>query len=155
MIVAIERLGMENAGLALEMVLCLLTELGEEGDELGTLDSSKVLEAWSRSREAVHIFVAGDLGGHPVGIMTVVESFAIYANGSYGIINEMYVVPSHRSSGVGHQLIQAAKEFGVERKWTRVEVTAPESDRWARTRAFYQREGFRFAGPKLKLLLQE
>lgn len=149
----VERLGIENAGLALEMVQRLLTELGEEGDELGALDSPKILEAWARSRDDVHIFVARVSGGQPVGITTVVESFAIYANGNYGIINEMYVDPSHRSSGVGRRLIQAVKEFGVERRWTRIEVTAPESERWARTRAFYKREGFRCAGPKLKLLL--
>jgi GNAT superfamily N-acetyltransferase len=152
--VIVERLGVENAGVALEMVQRLLAELGEEGDELGALDSPKVLEAWTRSRGALHAFVARDSGGHPVGMMTVVESFAIYAEGHYGIINEMYVVPPHRSSGVGHQLIQAVKEFGVERRWTRIDVTAPESERWARTRAFYEREGFRFAGPKLKLLLK-
>jgi len=151
--VTVERLGVEHAGVALDMVQRLLKELGEEGDELGTLDSPGVLEAWTRSRDAIHTFVARDSGGRPVGIMTVVESFAIYTNGNYGIINEIYVVPPHRSSGVGHQLIRAAKKFGVERRWTRIDVTAPESDRWARTRAFYAREGFRLAGPKLKLLL--
>jgi GNAT superfamily N-acetyltransferase len=151
--VIVERLGIESAGIAFEMVQRLLAELGEEGDELGTLDSRKVLDAWARSPEAVHFFIAGDSGGPQVGITTVVEAFAIYANGNYGIINEMYVVPSRRSSGVGRRLIQAVKEFGIEREWTRIDVTAPESDRWVRTRAFYEREGFRFAGPKLKLLL--
>jgi GNAT superfamily N-acetyltransferase len=151
--VTVERLGVESAEIAFEMVQKLLAELGEEGDELGTLDAAKVLDAWTRSQHAVHVFIARDSGGPPVGIMTIVESFAIYANGNYGIINEMYVVPSQRSSGVGRRLIQAVKEFGIERKWTRVDVTALESGRWARTRAFYEREGFRFAGPKLKLLL--
>jgi GNAT superfamily N-acetyltransferase len=153
--ITIERLGIESAELALEMVQSLLAELGEEGDELGRLDAPKVLDAWFRNRQAVHLFVARDHEGRPVGLTTVVESFAIYANGSYGVINEMYVVPSHRSFGVGHRLIQAAKEFGAGRKWTRLDVTAPESERWARTRAFYEREGFRFAGPKLKLILLE
>jgi len=93
MVVTIERLGIEDAGGALEMVQRLLTELGEEGDELGTLDAPKVFEAWTRSRDAVHTFLARDSGGRPVGIMTVVESFAIYANGNYGIINERQMCP--------------------------------------------------------------
>jgi hypothetical protein len=32
-------------------------------------------------------------------------------------------------------------------------VTAPESARWSRSQGFYEREGFRFTGPKLKFLL--
>jgi hypothetical protein len=33
-------------------------------------------------------------------------------------------------------------------------VTAPESERWRRTRRFYERGGFTFVGPKLKLRLK-
>jgi hypothetical protein len=39
------------------------------------------------------------------------------------------------------------------RGWTRLDVTAPEAERWTRTRRFYKKEGFVFAGPKLKCLL--
>ncbi len=151
--IVIEHLGIDNADRVLEMVLALLKELGEEGDDLGPLDRGRVLAGWEKKGEAFRALVARETGGAPVGVATVVESFAIYANGTYGVINEMYVAPSHRSAGVGHQLIQAAKGMGRDRGWKRIEVTAPESPRWARTRAFYEREGFTFAGPKLKLPL--
>ena len=81
------------------------------------------------------------------------ETFAIYANGCYGVINEMYVVPEHRSSSIGAGLVDAAARHGRSRGWRRIDVTAPESDRWVRTRRFYQSLGFVFTGPKLTLLL--
>ncbi len=84
----------------------------------------------------------------------MVETFAIYAGGRHGIINEMYVAPAHRSSGTGARLMAEAAVVGRERGWRRLEVTAPEAPRWSRTRAFYERQGFAFAGPKLKLMLR-
>ncbi|HZY98599.1 MAG TPA: GNAT family N-acetyltransferase [Candidatus Baltobacteraceae bacterium] len=81
------------------------------------------------------------------------EVGAIYANGPYGIIPEMYVVPSGRSTGVGRRLIERAVEIGRERGWSRIDVTAPESPAWERTVRFYESCGFRFAGPKLKKTL--
>ena len=153
MSIVIDRLGIDKADQVLEMVLALLRELGEEGDDLGLLDRRRVLAGWAEKGEAFRALVARESSGAAVGIATVVESFAIYANGTYGIINEMFVAPPHRSSGVGRALIQAAIDWGRERGWKRIEVTAPESARWTRTRAFYEREGFTFAGPKLKLPL--
>jgi GNAT superfamily N-acetyltransferase len=61
-------------------------------------------------------------------------------------------VPSHRSVGVGRLLLDAVKAYGRERGWSRIDVTAPESPRWDRTRRFYEREGFTFTGPKLKFV---
>ncbi len=65
----------------------------------------------------------------------------------------MYTDPEIRSSGVGAALIDAAKDYGRARGWERIDVTAPESDGWERTRQFYERNGFAFTGPKLKFVL--
>ena len=46
------------------------------------------------------------------------------------------------------------KGLARESRWVRVDVTAPESPRWERTRRFYEREGFTFTGPKLKYLVR-
>jgi hypothetical protein len=50
-------------------------------------------------------------------------------------------------------LIEAVRAYGQEQGWRRIDVTAPESARWARTRKFYEDLGFHFTGPKFKLLL--
>ena len=148
-----ETVGMESATPVFELVLTLLRELGEEADDLGHFDEARVRAAWQKASDRVHILLARTEGNQIVGIATTTESFAIYANGLYGIINEMYVSPDYRSRGVGKDLIDGIKRLARTRGWSRIDVVCPESDRWVRTRRFYEREGFTFAGPKLKFMV--
>jgi GNAT superfamily N-acetyltransferase len=149
----IAKLNISDFDLVLDWVVRLLVELGEEGDDLGELNREKVLSDWRNAGDRFQIFVSQSENGEITGVLTVIETFAIYANGNYGIINEMYVSPEYRSAGVGAELINAVKKYGKERGWTRIDVTAPESERWAKTRRFYEKQGFAFTGPKLKILL--
>ena len=149
----IDQLTIQDSEMILDFVLKLLEELGEESDDLGGLQKDKVLREWKMSENRFFVFVARDDNGEVLGLLTLAESFAIYANGSYGIINEMLVLPAARSKGVGAELIQAAVAFGRERGWSRIDVTAPESEHWLRSRQFYEKQGFTFAGPKLKIQL--
>lgn len=90
----------------------------------------------------------------PAGIITLCESHALYAGGSFGTIPELYVRAGSRGAGLGRGLLDAAKAFGAERGWTRLEVTTPPLPVFDRTLAFYQREGFAVTGGrKLKVLL--
>ena len=90
--------------------------------------------------------------GALVGALTAIESAAIYAGGTIGVISEFYVAPETRSRGLGRELLDAIGRIGVERKWRRIEVTAPP-DNNARQVAFYRRNGFETSGPHLKLPL--
>lgn len=151
--IKVMEVGPEDAAVVFGLVAYLLRELGEEGDETGDLQAAALAGAWREGNSRHRAFVAYSAGGTAVGVATVTEAFALYANGYYGIINEMFVVPDHRGTGVGAALIEAVKAAGRSRGWRRIDVTAPESPRWARTRSFYERAGFVFTGPKLKLLL--
>jgi GNAT superfamily N-acetyltransferase len=154
MSITVERMTIAQAPVVFDWVMRLLTELGEEGDEVGSLATEKVLQAWKEFSDHYSVFVAKTGDGRIVGILTLTETFAIYANGNYGVIDEMYVTPEFRSKGVGKQLVEAAKQIGKEKGWARIDVTAPESERWERTRKFYEKEGFGFTGPKLKFLIR-
>jgi GNAT superfamily N-acetyltransferase len=151
--VKVEQLGWDESEVVFDWVMRLLTELGEEGDEVGDLNKPKLLREWKDAGDRFHVFVAKDEDNAIQGILTLTQSFAIYANGNYGIIDEMYVSPAFRSAGIGALLIKAAVDYGRGKGWARIDVTAPESDRWSRTRQFYEKEGFVFTGPKLKILL--
>ena len=151
--IRIEKLSIVEAPLVFDWVMKLLRELGEEGEELGELDTDRVLVEWKARNDKYHVFAARDFKGEMLGILTLSVAFAIYANGEYGVIDEMYVDPKHRSAGVGAALVDAARKFGAEQGWRRIDVTAPESERWERTRHFYEKLGFVFTGPKLKTLL--
>lgn len=105
-------------------------------------------------REKYFVFVACSGNGNPVGFIALYESYALYAEGAFGTIPELYVRPKYRANGLGLRLLSQAKSFGASRKWTRLEVTTPPLPQFARTLAFYEREGFAISGGrKLKVSL--
>jgi GNAT superfamily N-acetyltransferase len=104
-------------------------------------------------REKYFVFVARD-GVNPAGFIALYESHALYADGAFGTIPELYVSPAFRKNKLGLHLISQAKSFGASRGWTRLEVTTPPLPQFDRSLAFYEREGFEISGGrKLKLVL--
>lgn len=151
--ILIEELGIEQADQVIDLVGKLAVELGGEDDEFGGLDKAKVLADWAANKERFVAFVAIAENGETLGMITIAESFAIYAGGSYGAINELYVPPQHRNKNVGKMLVETAKDYGRDRGWKRLDVTAPPGDKWQRSVDFYLREGFTHTGPKLRFML--
>ena len=100
------------------------------------------------------VFIARSGSGSPAGFIALYESYALYAEGAFGTIPELYVRPEHRTNGLGLRLVSQAKSFGASRGWTRLEVTTPPLPQFDRTLAFYEREGFAISGGrKLKVSL--
>jgi GNAT superfamily N-acetyltransferase len=151
--ISIERVGFDQHERITQLVEKLLVELEGNSAEFEGIDQKKVISDWSRNQERVHAFFAKTEAGEIVGISTLVETFAIYAGGCYGVIDEMYVAPGFRSAGVGKMLIDAVKEFGRKQNWLRIDVTAPPEEQWTRTVRFYEKQGFLFTGPKLRFKL--
>lgn len=105
-------------------------------------------------REKYFVFVARSESGHLAGFIALYESYALYAEGVFGTIPELYVRPEFRASGLGLGLVSQAKSFGASRGWTRLEVTTPPLPQFDRSLAFYEREGFSISGGrKLKISL--
>jgi GNAT superfamily N-acetyltransferase len=90
-----------------------------------------------------------------VGMITVVQSNALYTQGRFGIINELYVLPQYRSSGIGKLLLGEVLKFAKSKDWKRIEVGAPNQEKWQRSINFYTREGFKEIGPRLKKIVQD
>ena len=100
------------------------------------------------------VFVAEGADAGPVGFIALVESHALYAEGAFGIIPELFVRPAFRSQAVGMLLVEQAKAYGKSRGWTRLEVTTPPLPQFDKTLAFYERDGFAITGGrKLKRAL--
>lgn len=101
-----------------------------------------------------YVLMARDSGGAELGFVALYECYAPYAEGVFGTIPELYVRPGFRSQGIGRLLVEGAKNYGVEQGWRRIEVTTPPLPQFARTLAFYEREGFAVSGGrKLRVLL--
>ncbi|MDD5160469.1 MAG: GNAT family N-acetyltransferase [Sulfuricurvum sp.] len=101
------------------------------------------------------VFIAIDeLSNQIIGFVSSYEGYALYAEGAFGTMAELYVKPSYRSQGIGKMLIQALKDYGDQRGWKRLEVTTPPLPQFDATLSFYEREGFEISGGrKLKRVL--
>lgn len=104
--------------------------------------------------EKYFVFVVRSTSGAPAGFIALYESYALYAEGAFGTIPELYVRPEYRVNKLGMRLVTQAKSFGASRNWKRLDVTTPPLPQFDRTLAFYEREGFSISGGrKLKVLL--
>ena len=119
------------------------------------LEETKARLAEFIEQEKNFVFVAQDNeNGELIGFVTVYEGFALYAEGAFGTMAELYVRPPYRSQGIGKMLIQSVKDFADERGWKRLEVTTPPLPQFDATLSFYEREGFEISGGrKLKKVL--
>lgn len=74
-------------------------------------------------------------------MVTMSESYALYAGGKLGVIQEFYVAPDYRSTGIGSKLIEQVKEFAINKNWSCIELCTPPLPAFERTLAFYQSNG--------------
>ena len=89
-----------------------------------------------------------------IGFIALCESHSLYAEGAFGVIQELYVDPARRSQGVGKRLVEAALALGRKRGWTRLEVCTPPLPEFIGTIQFYERRRFEVTGGrKMKVLL--
>jgi GNAT superfamily N-acetyltransferase len=119
------------------------------------LEETKARLAEFIEHEKNFVFIAQDSElGEVIGFVTVYEGYALYAEGAFGTMAELYVRPSYRSRGIGKMLAQTVKDFGNDRGWKRLEVTTPPLPQFDATLAFYEREGFEISGGrKLKAVI--
>lgn len=102
------------------------------------------------------VFIAKDLeSDQNIGFVSLYESYALYAEGAYGTIPELFVRPDRRSGAIGGRLLKKAMEFGASKGWKRLEVTTPPLPEFDKTLRFYQANGFVISGGrKLKVDIQ-
>lgn len=77
----------------------------------------------------------------PVAVATMTETYALYAGGKIGVIQEFYVIPEFRSGGVGAKLVEQVKQYGQKREWSCIELCTPPLPEFERTLNFYQHNG--------------
>ena len=136
-----------------ELLAEIMNAIGEQAFNFDLAETTSRLKDFL-DREKYFVFVARNGSGNPAGFIALYESYALYAEGAFGTIPELYVRPEYRVNGLGLRLVSQAKSFGASRGWTRLEVTTPPLPQFDRTLAFYEREGFAISGGrKLKVSL--
>lgn len=130
----------------------IMDRVGEKSFNFDLTETGERLRRFLEDQK-YFVFVAEDQG-REVGFIALHESCALYAEGVFGTIPELYVRPAYRSRGVGEMLIEAAKSFAASKGWTRLEVTTPPLPEFEATLRFYERKGFSIAGGcKMKVAL--
>ncbi len=136
-----------------DLVVELLIDFNNKNNSDFIVDKTK-LEETTRNlikRNNYGAFIAYDSENNPKGLITVAESFAIYNGGDFGVITEFYVDRNLRSNGIGKLLLNHVFDFSESMNWNKVEVGAPNAEEWPRTIKFYERNGFKQKGPKLRI----
>lgn len=92
---------------------------------------------------------AAIIGSHndtPIAVVTMSETYALYAGGKIGVIQEFYVSPDFRASGIGSMLIEQVKMYGNEHEWSCIELCTPPLPAFEHTLNFYQKNGLNAVG---------
>ena len=96
-----------------ELLEEIQTRISEGVFHFEAMASQTRLEAAIENGRCV-VFLAHGLatGSEPLGFLALCEAFALYAEGAFGIVTELYVRPPHRGLGVGSALLAAARDHG-------------------------------------------
>lgn len=140
----------EDASVLAEMVGELLNEIMQaihvQAFHFNHAETSHRVREFLEQRK-YHVFIARDSASHhELGFIAMYESYALYAEGAFGAIPELYVKPEFRSCGIGKRLLEEAKAYAKNRGWKRLEVTTPPLPEFEKTLKFYEQEGFSITG---------
>ena len=81
-----------------------------------------------------------------VGFGALCESHSLYAEGTFGVIQEFYVAPEYRSKGIGSRILAAIVAHAKDRGWKRLELCTPPIPVFESTVQFYRKNGFEITG---------
>ena len=130
---------------AIDLVRRLLTELG--GTPAPAEEMAPVYGRFADDGPSGFVVLAED-GGQFVAVCTVSFVDALRSVGRYAIIQEMYVDPGLRSTGVGMEVLRFALDHAVASGCAMVELGTPYHGE--RQIQFYQRAGFAEVGARLR-----
>ncbi len=141
--------GSDDAAVVGAMIYALLVELGETKADLERYTEIANDLLGKREGFVCRLVETPTVAG-PIGLITFSGARSHFAFGTYGDIQELYVTPEWRSSGVGRLLLDDARDVARQRGWTRLQVNAPDPKRFARNYQFYIKAGFEPIGPLLR-----
>jgi|SRR6185369_506469 len=143
-----EILDKESADEIAKLAVCLTNEIIERtGIKHFDVDMPLAMKLCREYMEnGQYCVVAASDEGRVIGIGALCESHSLYAEGSFGIVQEFYVIPEYRSRKVGQKLIEKIVEVAKSKNWKRLELCTPPVPEFNRTVSFYQANGFEITG---------
>ncbi len=134
----------EDRDEALRLVRCLLVELG--GNPAPALELHGVFDVLVKGDTG--FVVVGEVNGAVRAVCTASFQQALRTAGRYCILQEMYVEPESRGSGVGRAVLEFVLRHAVARGCQVVELGTPRvGDRQI---GFYESAGFENVGARMR-----
>ena len=131
-----------------KLAICLTNEIIERtGIKYFDIDSPTTISLCENyiSNGLYNVMAAFD-GDKIVGFGALCESHSLYTEGTFGIIQEFYVMPDYRCKEVGKGLIQEIIQFAKSKSWKRLELCTPPVPEFDQTVKFYRENGFEITG---------
>lgn len=127
------------------LVSGLLTELGGTPPPAGVM--ATVFDRFAGGSDTGFV-VMGEADEKAIAVCTVSYLLAMRTRGKYAIIQEMFVEPEYRSTGVGKDVLEFALNHAAADGCQTVELGTPyDGDRQIQ---FYERAGFTEVGARLR-----
>jgi len=122
---------------ALTREICELTQTANFDIDL----KSTITRCHELMRDGHYCSIIGMCDGKPVAVVTMTLTYALYAGGKIGLIQEFFVEPQYRASGIGSLLIEQVQAYGKCHQWSCIELCTPPLPAFERTLNFYQTNG--------------
>jgi GNAT superfamily N-acetyltransferase len=87
-------------------------------------------------------------GGRALGYLAFYRAFSLFRPGPVMLVENVYVVPNARGTGVGKHLLAAAARTALDRGWGRLELNVAGDN--AGADAAYQALGFNAPGESVR-----
>ena len=131
----------ENIGLLVVLLTIELSDLTKTKhfniDLEGTSNRChKLIEAGQ------YFAILGFVDGTLSAVATLSESYSLHSGGRIGMIQEFYVSPDVRSTGIGAKLMEEVKQYGSQKEWVCIDLSAPTISKLEEHLGFYQGSGF-------------
>jgi len=145
----------QSASIA-QLAVCLTQEIiertGIKHFDVDVAHATTLCEQYIENGQ-YHVLAARQ-GSTIIAFGALCESHSLYAEGSFAILQEFYVLPEYRSQHVGQALIDALVVYAKQKNWKRLELCTPPVPEFERTVSFYKDNGFDITGGfKMKRIL--
>jgi GNAT superfamily N-acetyltransferase len=133
----------EDSEIIASMVVELTNEICEitKGQHFDIDLNSTIKRCSELISDGHYCAIIGECENIPVAVVTITETYALYAGGKIGMIQEFYVSPKFRSSGAGSMLLEQVQNYGKQHSWSCIELCTPPLPEFERTLSFYQNNG--------------
>ena len=144
------------ASLAKALTDEIINKTGAQHFNVDITETTELCQRLMEQGKYTVILAVDDKTETAIGFAALCESHSLYAEGTFGIVQEFYIQPEFRSQKVGSALLEKAAGHAKTRGWKRLELCTPPLPEFERSIHFYEENGFEVTGGrKMKFVVEK